>query len=174
MKSYNQIDLSGLKRFRKSLKQISSNNGEDNKNQKLSKFGVLAYFILSESYAGTHFKVEKAQKVSESSIELFVRGDGIAFDEFGTGIYAKGSYKGDLPKQTISFESNGYQQSTNGWEYYYDWKGPEEKNPKRIVNGRLGWFTGKEHIIFQEGHEASNRFYNACQQIKEEIKENNK
>lgn len=172
MKKNNNIDLSGLKRFGKSLKQISSNNGEDNKNQKLSKFGVLAYFILSESYAGTRFKVEKPQKVSESSIELFVRGDGIAFDEFGTGIYAKGSYKGNLPTQTISFESAGYQQSTKGWDYYYDWQGPEEKNPKRIVNGRLGWFTGKDKIIFSEGHAASNRFYNACKIIKEEIKNN--
>ena len=102
----------------------------------------------------------------------------IAFDEFGTGAYAQNSYKGKLPTQSITFttvvgrDGNGQaikgHMTTNGWDYYYD-------NPytKQFVDGRLGWWVGS-NLGFQEGRMASNRFYDACQEIKREIKENNK
>lgn len=171
--SSNNIDLSGIKRFRQSIKKIQTNTQPTEKNQNLIKFGGFAYKILSEAYTGTKFQVGLPQYYA-GGFNIHAKGEGIAFDEFGTGIYADGTYKGKLPTETLSFESAGYPQTTKGWEYYYDWQGPDYLNPKDMLNGRLGWFTAKGYAIFSEGHPASNRFYDACQKIKEQIKEDNK
>lgn len=176
--NYNNIDLSGIKRFKASIKKVLTNTQEKEKNEMSLKFGSFAYRILSESYVGTGFQVSQPQ-FYKGGFNIYASGEGIAFDEFGTGIYAKGSYKGNLPTQTITFttivgrdESGNAirgEMSTNGWEYYY----PNEYT-KVLVGGRLGWMTGKNYVAFQEGHSASNRFYDACQKIREGIKGDNK
>lgn len=170
--NFNDIDLSGIKRFKKTLKKMQQNAQTKKKNEMSLKFGSLAHDILTKMYSGTNFKVSEPQYY-DGGLNIYATGRYISFDEFGTGIYARGSYKGDLPTQTITFTSAGYSQTTKGWEYYYDWKGPEGKNPKDLVDGRLGWWTGG-NLGFQEGKGASNRFYDACQIIKDKIKEDSK
>lgn len=44
----------------------------------------------------------------------------IAYTEFGTGVQGKGTYEGDLPEQTITFETKDLGTlSTQGWQYNY-------------------------------------------------------
>lgn len=167
----NTIDLSGLKRFNKVLKKTLKTNQGNSENGKIEKFSTMAYDEIMIAYSGTKFEVMKPQ-IFNSKATIYVKGENIAFDEFGTGLYARGSYKGKLPTQPIFFESVGFPQVTLGWDYYYTWKGDPLKNPKKEINGVSGWFTNKESTIFQIGNDASNRFYNAVQKIKKNIKEN--
>ena len=175
--SFNDIDLSGIKRFNKSLKQMRKNTQPSKENPLSLEIGGIAKKILTKTYSGTRFKVTEPD-YNDRGFNIYAKGYGISFDEFGTGIYAKGTYKGNLPKFPITFTtivgiSNSGELmrgkiTTQGWEYYYD-------NPitKDFVNGRLGWWTGG-NLGFQEGRVASNKFYNACQEIKEEVKERSK
>lgn len=175
--NFNDIDLSGIKRFKKTLKKMQQNVQAKKKNEISLKFGSLAHDILTKMYSGTNFKVSEPQYY-DGGLNIYATGRYISFDEFGTGIYAKGSYKGDLPTQTITFttaigvDGSGKtirgQKSTKGWEYYY----PNDYT-KDLVDGRLGWWTGG-NLGFQEGKVASNRFYDACQIIKAKIKEDSK
>ena len=169
---YNDIDLRGIRRFNKTLKQMRTNTQTEKKNSISAKIGGIAYEILTKNYMGTSFKVSEPQ-FTDKGLTIFATGKYIAFDEFGTGAYSQNTYKGKLPNKPITFTTRGeggsrIKMTTQGWEYYYD-------NPytKDFVNGRLGWWVGS-NLGFQEGREASNRFYDSCQEIKKEIEENNK
>ena len=88
----------------------------------------------------------------------------IAYHEFGTGIYAQGSYPDNskLPTQTLTFESpKGKQQTTQGWEYYY-------KNPdtKRSIGGKAGWFIGNG--VFVTGNVAGAEVYYTSKALRED------
>ena len=175
----NNIDLSGIKRFNKFLKKTLKTNQDDKKNEKIEKISAIAYNELSIAYSSTVFQVQRPE-INNTKCTIYVKGEEIAFDEFGTGLYARGSYKGNLPKQPIQFESVGFPQVTVGWTYYYRWQGNQIYNPKAEVNGVFGWFTKNpkgahwrnQGKTFHKGQKASNRFYNAVQNIKKEIKEN--
>lgn len=174
MASINNIDLRDLKRFKATLKQMVVNNTSEKKNAKLGYASIVAYDVLNKHYGATDFTVENPIFEDGKSV-IYVKGENIAFDEFGTGFYAKGSYKGELPTQTLVFESAGVTQTTNGWDYYYTWQGDPKKKPKREYDGVKGWFTKKEGSpYFHTGKKASNRFYNAVVEIKGKFKVNNK
>ena len=167
---WNRIDLSGLKHFKRSLQEIQTNSGLHSTKLKINEISDIAYDILSVSYSSTTYEVKKPV-VDDGVANIYVVGNGIAFDEFGTGFYAKGSYKGNLPTITLEFESAGYPQTTSGWDYYYKWQGPDNKNPKKVYDGTKGWFTKKDgKPYFHIGNRASNRFYNAVVKIKKELK----
>ena len=87
----------------------------------------------------------------------------IAFDEFGTGFYAKGSYPGKLPTQRITFTSAKRKRSTNGCEYYYD--NPQTKGTH---GGIKGWMT--PNGVFHIGQTANATMYNACKKIIARVK----
>lgn len=175
----NNIDLSGIKRFNKFLKKTLKTNQDDKKNEKIEKISAIAYKELSIAYSSTVFKVQPPE-INGTKCTIYAKGKDIAFDEFGTGIYAKGTYKGEVPQQPISFISAGYRQIVPKWTYYYTWQGDPLLNPKAEVNGVFGWFTKNpkgahwrnEGKTFHKGQNASNRFYNAVQNIKKDIKEN--
>ena len=170
MAKSNGINLNGLNRFKSTLNDLMTNNLAEMKKAKLEEFSNLAYSILNRNYGGTEFEVEPP-KIEDNKSTIYAKGDEIAFDEFGTGFYAEGSYKGQVPKMPLSFESAGYPQFTPKWIYYYDWKGPANKNPKRTTkDGRVGWFTSKETPKFQTGQMASNRFYDSVVEIKKKVK----
>lgn len=174
MASINNIDLSGLNRFKRTLKEMSANNLDQMKKTKIKEISDFAFNVLNKNYGGTPFEVEPP-KYDETKSTIYAKGEGIAFDEFGTGFYADGTYKGKKPTQTLVFESAGYPQTTSEWDYYYTWKGPANRNPKRTTkDGRKGWFTTKDTPKFQIGEPASNRFYDSVVEIKEKFKENNK
>lgn len=175
--NFNNIDLKGIKRFNKSLKQIRLNTQPSKENRFSVEIGGIAKEILTEAYTGTKFLVTDPI-FNDKGFNIYAKGYGIAFYEFGTGAYAQNTYKGNLPKFPITFttivgvDSGGQyikgSRTTQGWEYYYD-------NPitKDVVGGRLGWWTGS-NAGFQEGFTASNKFYDACQKIKDEVKERSK
>lgn len=170
MAKSNGINLNGLNRFKSTLNDLMTNNLAEMKKSKLEEFSNLAYSILNRNYGGTPFEVEPP-KIEDGKSTIYAKGNEIAFDEFGTGLNAKGSYKGQLPQMLLSFESAGYPQSTQGWVYYYDWKGPEGKSPKKTYKGEQGWFTHKEgEPYFHTGNVASNRFYDSVVEIKKKVK----
>lgn len=167
---WNRIDLSGLKHFKRSLEDIQTNSGLYSQKSKINEISDIAYDILSASYSSTAYEVKKPV-IDNGVANIYVVGDGIAFDEFGTGFYAKGSYKGSLPTITLEFESAGFTQITDGWDYYYTWKGDPSRKPKKEYSGVKGWFTKKEgKPYFHTGNRASNRFYNAIIKIKDTLK----
>lgn len=180
MASANNIDLSGLMRFKKTLKQMASNTNGEAKKSKLEQISNVAYNVLKIKYSSTDFVVEK--ELSNNKCTIYAKGEDIAFDEFGTGVEAEGTYNGKKPEMSLVFESAGYMQSTNGWVYYYDWIGPDNRNPKRTLkDGTKGWFTTSpkvdkkgKRVAFCKGEPASNRFYDAVVEIKEKIKEESK
>lgn len=88
----------------------------------------------------------------------------IAYHEFGTGIYAQGSYpdSSKLPNQTLTFESpKGKQQTTQGWEYYYS-----NPDTKKTIGGKAGWFIGNG--IFTTGNIAGAEIYYTAKALRED------
>jgi len=163
------VNLSGLEHFKSTLTDVKRNISSSKKNPKIKRIIDIAKQELKQAYMGKAVKISVEK--SEHGFTIYVKDlserPTIAFDEFGTGFYAT-KYPGNLPTQRISFESAGYKQKTNGWEYYYKWKGPKEKNPKKTHGGMKGWVTpnGTFHI----GQNPSKTMYNACKRIIERVR----
>ena len=158
------VDISGLERFKTSLKKARQNVKPNNKNPKIDKIIDIAREEFIKAYEGK-INVDVIVKENKSGYTIFVkdknsRNPMIAFDEFGTGFYAKGTYPGKLPPKSlkITFTSAKKIRSTYGWEYYY----PNE-DTKREVGRVKGWFTpsGTFHI----GHNANATMYKACKRV---------
>ena len=77
--------------------------------------------IASAEYEKTGVKPQFIQAdISEQGVELMAKGEHLAFSEYGTGVVGSGTYEGELPTQTLKFESpQGVEQSTEGWQYNY-------------------------------------------------------
>lgn len=156
------VDLTGLKHFNSVLKQQRENIKPSIKNPKLSKIIEITKEELSKAYSGK-LKVNIVVEPREDGFTVYVkdlntRNPKIAFDEFGTGFYAKGSYPGKLPTQVITFTSAKKTRSTMGWDYYYD-----NPDTKRTYGQVKGWFTpnGTFHI----GQNANATMYKAIKII---------
>ena len=168
------LDLSGLKSFERTLNNIRTNTRVSRKNPKIKKIINIAVEELKKAYSGKNVNIQVVNR--EFGFTIYVKDKNtknptIAYDEFGTGFYAKGSYPGELPTQRISFSSVGYPQSTQGWEYYYTWQGPKNKNPKKTHGGIKGWVTrdGTFHI----GYNANATMYKACKKIITRLRSDN-
>ena len=155
------VDLSGLKRFNEVLSKAKENVKPNKKNPKIRRVIDIALEELNKAYSGKNVKI--VVENSKTGFVIYVkdrstRNPMIAFDEFGTGFYAKGSYPGQLPTQRITFTSAKKKRSTNGWEYYYD-----NPDTKVIHGGIYGWHTpnGTFHI----GNNANATMYHACKKI---------
>lgn len=159
------VDISGLERFKTSLKKARQNVKPNNKNPKIDKIIDIAREEFIKAYAGK-INIDVIVKENKSGYTIFVKDKNsrnpiIAFDEFGTGFYAKGTYPGNLPTQKITFtvgRKNPKTHTTDGWVYYY----PNE-DTKREVGRVKGWFTpdGTFHI----GHNANATMYKACKRV---------
>lgn len=81
---------------------------------------------------------------------IYSHGNAVAFFEFGTGEYAKGTYQGDLPQSGVY--------PTGNWEYYYD-------SEHKTVNehGVKGWFWKKG--VFVKGNPAEAEMWETSQFI---------
>ena len=160
------LNLSGLKRFESVLNKTRENVKGKGENSFVKEKINIAKEIIEEAYADKSDVKVLVKKNSDLSYSIKAvdnkQRPTIAFDEFGTGFYAKGSYKGELPKQKITFYSAGVKRVTMGWEYYYP-----NKTTKVTHSGVKGWKFGKNFSI---GENASNRMYNACKRVKEKIK----
>lgn len=142
--------MTKLGKFSK-MKNISSKVAND--------IGERGVEIARELYhSPQRISVDVEETESPNKIKVVAKGHGIAFDEFGTGLVGQGTYKGQLPTETIEFESpKGSPQRTEGWVYYYP-------NPKTKIMG--GWFAGK---VFHRGQVAEAQMYNTTQQLKSEM-----
>ncbi len=164
------LNLSGLKRFEAVLKQTKENIKGKGENSFVGEKIKVAKETIADAYDGiphTKVVVEKKNAVTYSiKVVDTQKRPTIAFDEFGTGEYAKGSYKGDLPKQSITFWSSKQKHTVPKWVYYYN-------NPKtKVTHGGIkGWMFGK---TFSIGNNASNRMYYACKLAKKRIRSGQK
>lgn len=119
--------------------------------------------IAKSEYAGIN-SVQVTKDIDENSAVISASGDSVAYIEYGTGLVGQGTYKGDLPTQTLTFESpkdSGRINTTQGWEYYYD-------NPRTKVLG--GWFFGRGYSNFTRGQVAGNQMFNTAKSLREYIK----
>ena len=119
--------------------------------------------IAKNEYAGIN-SVQVIKDIDGNSAVISANGDSVAYIEYGTGLVGQGTYKGDLPTQTLTFESpkdSGRINTTQGWEYYYD-------NPRTKVLG--GWFFGRGYSNFTRGQVAGNQMFNTAKSLREYIK----
>ncbi len=162
----NNIDKTGLNNFYNKLKNYNTRTKKLQK-QTIDSIVDTAESIIKRAYAGTNVSVITER--NDNTVTIYAKEKGIAFDEFGTGFYAKGTYEGELPKETLTFSSAKKQHSTHGWEYYYP-----NSDTKRTMYGKKGWFIPPNPYFpngsFHTGKIASNRFYRSCKKIKERYK----
>lgn len=152
------VNTSGLKRFiSKVSKYRHMENLADEIAEKVAERGVE---IAREKYFATNVEITNQSSEIKGQRRIIVKGKGLAFLEFGTGLVGKGTYPDEskLPKETISFESpKGVPQSTDGWQYYYP-------NPKTKKDG--GWYAGK---VFHRGQTAGAQMFDTAQQLRAEM-----
>lgn len=158
------VDISGLEHFKSALKSARANVKPKEENPKIAKIINIAKEEFSKAYEGK-IKVDIIVKENKNGFTIYVkdmnsRNPKIAFDEFGTGFYAKGTYPGKLPPKSlkITFTSAKKTRFTYGWDYYY----PNE-DTKREIGRVKGWFTpnGTFHI----GQDANATMYKACKRV---------
>lgn len=152
------MEIKGLERFAKKVNKYSkTKNIGDTVAQKIAQRGKE---IATNNYNESKRVIVRVEDGdAPNKKRIIAQGKGIAFDEFGTGLVGKGTYEGNLPKETISFESpKGSPQTTQGWEYYYP-------NAKTKVNG--GWYAGK---VFHRGQRAKAQMFNTSKQLRLELK----
>lgn len=155
------INIKGLQRFKE---KVASYNNFDNVcesiAQRIAERGVE---IAKDEYSGRTVDIQIRQGETYGNRKVVAKGSTLAFEEFGTGLKGKGTYEGNLPTDTIEFESpKGSPQSTQGWEYYYP-------NPQTKVNG--GWYSGKTGRTFHRGQPAKAQMFNTSVKLRDEIKE---
>ena len=124
-----------------------------------NKVGERGVEIAYSEYNSLQRADVRTEKTTEpNKVKVVAKGVGLAFEEFGTGLVGQGTYKGNLPTETIAFESpKGDPQRTEGWVYYYP-------NKKTKVLG--GWFAGK---VFHRGQVAKAQMFNTSQRLKTEM-----
>lgn len=55
----------------------------------------------------------------KGSRKIIMSGEGLRYQEYGTGIVGDGTYEGKLPSEPITFESGKKIWTTSGWQYAY-------------------------------------------------------
>lgn len=156
-------DFSGLNNFMRRLDKAKRlENSRDNISSAVADKGVevakSAYTVSGISRADV-FK----EKAGIGEYDVIAQGEGLSFDEYGTGFYADGTYKGKLPTQPITFESAGETRTTQGWDYYYD-----NPDTKVEIDGKKGWMLGSN---FMTGNTAGNQMYNTSIELGEQAPE---
>ena len=110
-------DLKGLNRFRKKVSALE---------KKVADIETILEALCKEGeeYArnlyGGSLDVELRHEVHGNYGVIIAQGDKIAYLEYGTGERGRGTYKGNLPTEEISFVSSQYGEVTvDGWTYSY-------------------------------------------------------
>lgn len=161
------VNINELSRFKDTLKQMSNIIKHPKKNAKISRIIEIAVDEIKKAYAGV-VNVNVVVEEYKGGFTIYAkdknsRNPVIAFNEFGTGFYAKGTYPGKLPTQLISFTSAKKTRSTKGWVYYYD--NPDTK----VTHGGIkGWMT--PNGLFHTGQVANSTMYNACKKIVKRVR----
>ena len=151
------MKTNALSNFITKLDKFSNMKNIGNKvANKIAERGVnIAY---GEYNSSQRAEITTEKTTEQGKVKIVAKGVGLAFEEFGTGLVGQGTYKGNLPTETISFESpKGSPQHTEGWEYYYP-------NPKTKILG--GWFAGK---VFHRGQIAKAQMFNTSLKLRTEM-----
>lgn len=141
-----KIDFTGLNNFRQKLQKYS--NFTDYTAKLISAIVDKGVEIAREEYAGVaDVKIDYDITPLSGKIIANDKNGQIAYLEFGTGEYAKGTYEGTLPMTGVPL--------TGSWTYYYSspYKrtAKVDRNNKDAGNsqqsskyyGKKGWFTTK-------------------------------
>lgn len=109
--------------------------------------------IARQMYAGTDINVISTP-ASDGKAEILANGSQVAYMEFGTGEYAKGTYEGDLPQSGVPI--------TVKWEYYYP-----SKSKVTVRSGSFGWYHNKK---FHVGQKAGSQMWRTAIETKKNIR----
>ena len=147
------IDLSGLEHYIKVLTEYGTKLKAFRK--AIIALGKSAKKFAEEKYAEHgHSSITVEFEPHGTTATIYARGNAVAFFEFGTGEYAKGTYQGNLPQSGVPI--------TGSWEYYYNSKHKGERN------GIKGWFLDEEKIRFVKGNKAEAEMWETSQYIREQ------
>lgn len=157
------VKRNDLNKFLKRIENISNTNLKNDIAIALAEKGkqIAEYEYSKSGYAPTI----TTENLGDGRACIKFKAKDIAYHEFGTGIYAKGSYPDDskLPKQTLTFESpKGKLQTTQGWDYYY-----KNTLTKRTVGGKAGWFIGNG--VFATGNIAGAEIYYTSKTLRKDV-----
>lgn len=147
-------DLSGLNNFQRKIKRTSSalNNGSF-----ISSVAEKGRQIANDKYAIAEYGTNpttimcSSVVISPTKAQISAKGDRISYLEYGTGIYAQGSYPQDkLP---------------SWWQYYY----PSEHKITKFYGGEelQGW--NNSEYGFCIGQNAGAQMYHTSVELKEQI-----
>lgn len=118
--------------LRKYLERLQDHNGKYNEADITDNVGSLGKKVVQEEYIVSGVKpTEIRADLGNKQVEIVAVGEHLAFSEYGTGIRGEGQYEGELPTQTLTFESpQGVTRQTQGWVYDYMKKlyNPEKKS----------------------------------------------
>lgn len=157
------IDLSGIKSIRKRLQALKSISNDDIAMAIADKGKAIAQSRVGGSITIT------TESLGNGKARLNATGDQISFIEFGTGVKGKGTYRGELPTEDISFTSRGLDFTTSGWIYNYYatfFSPPTALSDKRVKD--FQGFSAKAPI-WKTANELENG--KALQAVKELMKE---
>lgn len=145
------IDLSGLEHYMKSIERYATLL--KNFHSAMEQICNDAKEFAESKYAEHgHSSITVGYTNNGKTATIYSHGNAVAFFEFGTGEYAKGTYQGDLPQSGVY--------PTGNWEYYYD-------SEHKTVNehGVKGWFWKKG--VFVKGNPAEAEMWETSQHIRE-------
>lgn len=147
------IDLSGLEHYIKVLEEYGRLLKDFRK--AIIELGTKARAFAEKKYAEHgHSSITVDFEPHGTTATIYAKGNAVAFFEFGTGEYAKGTYQGNLPQSGVPLTGN--------WEYYYN---SEHKGEK---NGIKGWFLDEEKTIFLKGNPAEAEMWETSQYIRQQ------
>lgn len=154
-----KITNNNLQRFSNKL-NVDFSDLSNNLADSIAQEGVE---IAKGYYAGTKIDVS-VEPLEAGHNRVVASGDQVAYMEFGTGEYARGTYQGKLPTQPITFTTSSKKTiTTNGWEYYYN-----NPDTKVTVNGKKGWYLNNN--AFVTGRPAGNQMFYTSQDLRSRIK----
>ena len=143
------IDLSGLEHYMKTLESYSQSLRSFHKAMKALCEDAKEFAEKKYAEHG-HSSITVSYTPQGTGATIYAKGNAVAFFEFGTGEYAKGTYQGNLPASGVH--------PTGKWEYYYD------SEHKREKNGVKGWFWNHAFI---KGNVAEAEMWETSQYIRQ-------
>ena len=144
------IDLRGLEHYLKAVETYGKLLIDFRK--AMTELCDKAEEFAKEKYAEHgHSSIRVEYENHGTRATIYAKGNAVAFFEFGTGEYAKGTYQGNLPQSGVY--------PTGSWEYYYDSEHKAEKN------GLKGWFWNHAFI---KGNTAEAEMWETSQFIRQQ------
>lgn len=134
----------GLKNY---LNRLQAHKGNYDANKIYESVSSLGIQTAQDEYNKTGVIPDNIRAdVFEGGVEIVAEGEHLAFSEYGTGVRGEGTYDGELPTETLRFESpQGVDRETQGWTYDYMKKlyNPEKESFQGFVARAQMWKTSR-------------------------------